>query len=360
MVCEKCGNELDDGWVTCPYCQTNIEQNQIKEATDEFVEKNVKEWGEGVAFLLSLYKKHPIRFLMCVPIWVYAIYLVFTMDIGSTLVVVGFAEGFGEILGYMLFASVSSWCLYGPINSRQVRELIKKSRGYIQKKSIKENIESLDEDERVLELLFQEHPIRFLMCALVYVYMIYVWFSMGIDELFSLSGVVQILRCTLFTIPCAWCLYGPVNLEEVRCIAGKKATKNLSIPYMILYSILAILLISCTTEGNNYSGADVYSTEYTIDEYLSKCIVVDLESLARNPEEYVGKDIIVEGSLGTTFGVLHVGMWTTTNPVVVEYDGVAYDTDFNEVGNILDGDYGYVAGRFMDDETIDGFVVIVE
>ncbi len=360
MVCEKCGNKLDDGWVACPYCQTNIEQKQIKEASDEFVEKNVKEWGEGVAFLLALYKTHPIRFLVSVPVWIYTIYLVFTMDIGSALVTAGFAESFGEILGYMLFGSVSSWFLYGPINSRQVKDIIKRKSNIRVENSVQINKEELNKDRKFFETLFQKHPIRFFMCVLVCVYMVCVILSMNIDNLLSLEGVLQIIGYISFAMACSWCLYGPVNLREVRCIVEKKEIKSLGIPYLILYVVLAILLFSYTTETNSYLEEDMYSSDYTIEEYLSNCIVVDLESLARNPEQYIGEDIIVEGSLGTTFGVLHVGMWTTTTPVVVEYDGVAYDTDFNEVGNILDGDYGYVAGRFMDDETIDGVIVIVE
>ena len=265
MYCENCGKELDDNWIICPYCQTDIKQTNESIVVEDNIKETITKWGEGVAFLMMLYKKHPVRFLMCIPVWIYVIYLIFTMNITSTFAAVGFGEAFGELLGYMIFAGLGSWCLYGPI-----------------------------------------------------------------------------------------------NLREVRRIVERKEINNLGIRYLILYVLLAVLLISCGAEEQKYTQAENYTNDYTIEEYLNNCIVVDLETLARNPDDYVGKHIIVEGSLGTSFGVVHVGLWTTVNPVVVDYDGMAYDTNLNEVGNILNDDYGYVAGQFMEDGSIDGVIVIVE
>ena len=359
MYCENCGKELDDNWIICPYCQTDIKQTNESIVVEDNIKETITKWGEGVAFLMMLYKKHPVRFLMCIPVWIYVIYLIFTMNITSTFAAVGFGEAFGELLGYMIFAGLGSWCLYGPINSREIRDVVRNN-AHIETEKDVEDVKPDSEDADVLNTLFQKHPVRFLMCIPVWIYMICVTLSMNIEDIFSVAGVLRFIGHISFAMACSWCLYGPINLREVRRIVERKEINNLGIRYLILYVLLAVLLISCGAEEQKYTQAENYTNDYTIEEYLNNCIVVDLETLARNPDDYVGKHIIVEGSLGTTFGVVHVGLWTTVNPVVVDYDGMAYGTNLNEVGNILNDDYGYVAGQFMEDGSIDGVIVIVE
>lgn len=97
----------------------------------------------------------------------------------------------------------------------------------------------------------------------------------------------------------------------------------------------------------------------TWEEYINSCQKVTIEDIARNPESYIGKNIIVYGSLGETMGVLSIGLWTSVYPMTVEYDDVAYDTNLNPLGNILDTDYGYVIGQMIDDSTIKAEIVIV-
>lgn len=113
-------------------------------------------------------------------------------------------------------------------------------------------------------------------------------------------------------------------------------------------------------EVQSYFSSNSQETEeYTIEDYLAECTKVTLEELGRNPDVYVGKHIIVEGSLGTAMGELYIGLWSSANPIVFEYDGEAYDKNFNPIGNILNTDYGYVAGEFLEDETIKATIVVV-
>lgn len=103
--------------------------------------------------------------------------------------------------------------------------------------------------------------------------------------------------------------------------------------------------------------------EFTIEDYVANCTYVELEALARNPGKYVGEHIIVEGALDVMtifdFKTIFVGAWTAYS-LEVEYDGMGYDQNFNEIGNILSGDYGYVAGEFIGDETIKAEIVIIK
>lgn len=97
----------------------------------------------------------------------------------------------------------------------------------------------------------------------------------------------------------------------------------------------------------------------TWENYINSCQKVTLENIARNPDSYIGKNIIVYGSLGETMGVYSIGLWTSNYPMTVKYNDVAYDVNLNPLGNILDSDKGYVIGQMIDDSTIEAMIVIV-
>lgn len=48
------------------------------------------------------------------------------------------------------------------------------------------------------------------------------------------------------------------------------------------------------------------STEITWEEYINSCQKVTIENIARNPESYIGKNIIVYGSLSASFCIWFV------------------------------------------------------
>jgi len=110
-----------------------------------------------------------------------------------------------------------------------------------------------------------------------------------------------------------------------------------------------------------YTGVDITEANYgyTMEEYIARCTVVETETIARNPNAYIGQDILIEGSIGNTFGVYSIGLWSTANPITVEYDGVAYDLELNPLGNILNGDYGFVAGEYIGNDTISAEIIVV-
>ena len=100
--------------------------------------------------------------------------------------------------------------------------------------------------------------------------------------------------------------------------------------------------------------------EYTIDDFLESCTVVEMEALARNPEKYIGKNIIVEGDFFVMLDTIYIDDWASgAGYFEVIYNGVAYDENFNEVGNVINSDSGYVAGEFLGDKTIKASIVIV-
>ena len=71
--CKSCGKELDDNWVSCPYCQTRIEQSEANVEADVYVEESIVEPEEDKVFFKTLFQMHPIRFCLCILIWVYVI-----------------------------------------------------------------------------------------------------------------------------------------------------------------------------------------------------------------------------------------------------------------------------------------------
>jgi len=135
-----------------------------------------------------------------------------------------------------------------------------------------------------------------------------------------------------------------------------KIEKYIFVIFMVV--LIGVSICACGTESKEEQGQDK-AEKMTIEEYLQNCKVVTLEDIARNPQNYIGENIVVEGDLGETFGVLSIGLWSSVNPLTIEYDGLAYDENFQVIGNILDTDYGYVAGQLIASDKIKAEIVIV-
>lgn len=117
-------------------------------------------------------------------------------------------------------------------------------------------------------------------------------------------------------------------------------------------------------EGYNYHVVDENSQEdtgepsqenpdesQTVEEYLNSCIAVTPEELNRNPDRYIGENILLEGSFSTVMDSLFIGLWEGQGGVEVKYEGKsAYDTNGVEVGNVISGDYGYAAGIYQGED----------
>lgn len=84
----------------------------------------------------------------------------------------------------------------------------------------------------------------------------------------------------------------------------------------------------------------------TIEEYISHCEKITGKELARNPEEYIGKDIILEGKFNILSDSIVIDWFADSGIIRVDYDGKAIDAQGSVVGNVMSGDYGYVAGRY--------------
>lgn len=91
----------------------------------------------------------------------------------------------------------------------------------------------------------------------------------------------------------------------------------------------------------------------SFQEYLQKCIEVENVELARNPEKYEGKDIILEGEFSVIGGKIVIGWFEDTGIIQVNYDNKAIDENGNEVGNIISGDSGIVVGKYSNGDTLE-------
>lgn len=84
----------------------------------------------------------------------------------------------------------------------------------------------------------------------------------------------------------------------------------------------------------------------TLEEYINICTFVTGEELARNPENYVGKNIVMEGQFHILAGEIVLDWFTDSGIIKIVYDGKALDAQGNVVGDVMSGDYGVVAGRY--------------
>ncbi len=84
----------------------------------------------------------------------------------------------------------------------------------------------------------------------------------------------------------------------------------------------------------------------TIEEYIGGCEKVTGEELVRNPEAYIGKDVLLEGKFNILADSIVIDWFADSGIIRVDYDGKAIDVQGNVAGNVMSGDYGYVAGRY--------------
>ncbi|MBO5098262.1 MAG: hypothetical protein J6B96_08130 [Agathobacter sp.] len=149
--------------------------------------------------------------------------------------------------------------------------------------------------------------------------------------------------------------------DEIKKQVGKKKVGCLT--YVIIAIALLFFLSLFSGDVGDSAQEPEYTDseheEYTIEDYLNDCNVVTFEEIARKPELYIGTDIIIEGRFAETFGVLSIGLWTSVNPITIEYDGEAYNEDLQPIGKVLGTDYGYVAGKLVEDNKIQAEIVIV-
>ena len=103
----------------------------------------------------------------------------------------------------------------------------------------------------------------------------------------------------------------------------------------------------------------------TVEEYLSHCEKTTGEDLARNPEKYIGKDILLEGKFNILSDSIVIDWFADSGIIRVDYEGKAIDVQGNVVGNVMSGDYGYVAGRYGGEDEwgtryIDAEIIILD
>ena len=115
--------------------------------------------------------------------------------------------------------------------------------------------------------------------------------------------------------------------------------------------------MSCASDGNedvNYVerelsseiANDEPSNNMTMEDYINLCQEVTGEDIARIPEAFVGKDIILEGEFDILAGEIVMNWFTDSGIIGIKYNGKAVDMQGNVIGNVMTGDYGYVAGRY--------------
>lgn len=118
-------------------------------------------------------------------------------------------------------------------------------------------------------------------------------------------------------------------------------------------------------EAESEEELEEESENITLAEYINSCEEVTGEELARNPEEYVGKDVILEGRFDILAGSIVMNWFTDSGIIQINYDGKAYDIQGNVVGNVMSGDYGLVAGRYGGEDIwgkryIDAEIIILD
>ncbi len=119
------------------------------------------------------------------------------------------------------------------------------------------------------------------------------------------------------------------------------------------------------TEDKALEGDAEEPESMTIEEYLNSCEKITGEELARNPEAYIGKDIILEGKFNILSDSIVIDWFADSGIIRVDYDGKAIDAQGNVVGNVMSGDYGYVAGRYGGEDEwgtryIDAEIIILD
>lgn len=244
------------------------------------------------------------------------------------------------------------------------------SEGKETENEIKKGGEDGDEDIKILKALIREHPVRSILCIPAVIYMLYLIYQLITTDLSRLTIWIFLKFCirSTYCTTALWLLYGPVNLKEVKEKVNKKPQKG----YGIAYHVGGAIFVSVILVAGNYI-MDVSNEEETapdqiaanestdsetgssmsMEEYLNQCQEVTVEELARNPEQYIGKNIMIEGGFSILADEITIGWFPENYIIKVNYDNKqVVDTQGNVVGNIMSGDHGLVAGRYGGEDIV--------
>lgn len=235
---------------------------------------------------------------------------------------------------------------------------------------IKKGGEDADEDIKLLKVLIREHPWRAALCIPIILYVLYLIYQIISKSMSELTLWTFIDACIKWTYcdTALWLLYGPVNLKEVKEKVRKKPQKGYGIASHIGSVIVALIVFAvCNysmdvvnkdkeTANSQITSNETADTEagsnMSMEEYLNQCQEVTVEELARNPGQYIGKNIKLEGAFSILADEITIGWFPENYIIKVNYDKQAVDTQGNVVGNIMTGDYGLVAGRYGGEDVV--------
>ena len=236
---------------------------------------------------------------------------------------------------------------------------------------IRKGGEDADEDIKLLKILIREHPWRAALCIPIILYVLYLIYQIISKSMSELNLWTFIDACIKWTYcdTALWLLYGPVNLKEVKEMVRKKPQKGYGIASHIGSVIVALIVFAVcnysmdvANEDKETANSQITSNEtadteagsnMSMEEYLNQCQEVTVEEIARNPEQYIGKNIRMEGRFSILGGDITIGWFPENYIIKVNYDNrQAVDTQGNVVGNIMSEDYGLVAGRYGGEDIV--------
>lgn len=263
MFCGNCGKKVDEKWKNCPYCGASLSEKPKKD------NGSANETDEDIELLKALYNNHPARFIICLPIVIYLLFRLFSIETNHLL---------PEILEFFFEFNIClliMYLLYGPLNYQKVSKIHKKYK-----------------------------PAVKMICGIIFAYILVVIFvpsdnTNSVDKIATDSNIVET------------------------------------------------------------------QTDQTIDEYVASCINITPEDLIRNSDNYIDKNIIIEGNFSTVADSIIIGLWDGQGGIEVKYDGkTAYDVSGVEVGNVISGDYGYAAGVYRGEDDfgmpyMDGVIIVL-
>lgn len=250
---------------------------------------------------------------------------------------------------------------------KEKKEIIKTENTY----NAEDEDVDLKSEIKLIKGLMYQHPVRIVLCIPIIIYMIYLLyllFTYNFNNLLHgqnfwatlpmvIRDLIPIFTGLILSDIGLWLFYGPKNYKQVKENVTKKSQKGYGIASHILALIVALVLMSCASDGNedvNYVerelsseiANDEPSNNMTMEDYINLCQEVTGEDIARIPEAFVGKDIILEGEFDILAGEIVMNWFTDSGIIGIKYNGKAVDMQGNVIGNVMTGDYGYVAGRY--------------
>lgn len=276
VYCKNCGKEIEEGWKNCPYC--GIQISDVEEAVERSADTE-EETEKDLLFVKALFKAHPVRAVLCIPIILYVIIRLLGIEMDH--IFTGFIQYFFEASVCVL----AIYLIYGPINYKTVSGKVTTSK-----------------------ILFE------IIASIIFWYILASVFVPGGDTDAE-----------------------PTSSSGTAVVEEQKDDQKPSEP----------------------------AGEMTLEEYLNSCISVTQEELNRNPDTYIGKNILLEGDFSIVADSIIIGLWDGQGGVEVKYDGKsAYNANGEQVGNVISGDYGYAAGIYRGEDQfgtpyMDGVIIIL-